>query len=155
MQRLSLILGSSVLLIVLGLAEGAVALPVLSIGLVLMLARQVEQWWLRLIIIVLTSLVWGSAFAVSITVIIVLLLVAVWSDKLARAFMPTRMSLLIITVVCAVLIGFLRGMTPSVSGAIVLMGQVWLWWLLTRLAVGSKVPSLLFHLPPPTHATHH
>ena len=155
MQRLSLILGSSVLLVLLGLAEGAVALPVLSIGLVLMLARQVEQWWLTLIIIVLTSLVWGSAFAVSITGVVVLLIAAVWCDKLARAFMPTRLSLLIFTLITAVLIGFLRGMTPTLSGAIVLTGQIWLWWHLTRLAVGSRVPSLLFHLPPPTHATHH
>lgn len=96
-----------VAILILGVLENTVFLPVFSIGLLLFLSKN-SVWWLRVIAFVLAAVVWGSAMAVEPFVLLIILAVGYWVDRWLSQKIPTSQSLLIIVGATALTIGLIR-----------------------------------------------
>lgn len=138
-----------VIVLLLGVAESAVALPLFSVGVLLHLVRK-QVWWLRLSALVLAAAVWGIAQMSSPSLLVLLLLSGTWLDTWLRTKVLQRTSLFWTSLALAVMVGVVRGVAFSETALVVLFVQAWLFWLFTRVLVTSRPIALQFFVPPRT-----
>lgn len=140
---------SLLIVLLLGVAESAVALPLFSVGVLLHLVRK-RVWWLRLSALVLAAVIWGTAQMSSPSLLVLLLLAGTWLDSWLRTKVLQRTSLFWTSLALAVIVGVVRGVAFWETALVVLLVQSWLFWLFTRVLVISRPIALQFFVPPRT-----
>lgn len=136
------------MVLLLGIVESAVALPLFSVGVLLHLVRK-QVWWVRLSALVLAGVVWGTAQMSSPSLLVLLLLTGTWFDSWLRTKVLQRASLFWTSLALAIAVGVVRGVPFWEMAFVVLLVQSWLFWLFTRaLVVTSRPIALQFFVPP-------
>lgn len=143
------------LVILVGLIEGAVMLPLVAVGWLLALARSLS-WWVRLGLLGLTALIWATAQAVSPVALLFILLAGSWFDAWLQLKLSSRASLFWTSLVVMAGIGGLRAVSFSLQLLAATAVQVAVFWQGTRLLKLTAPRPALFYLPPqPLPTTDH
>lgn len=139
-------------ILILGVVESVVALPVFSIGLLFLCLKNL-QWWQRVLAVVLVGIFWGAAMAITPALMVFILMGAVWLERGLGQTIQQRSAFYIVTIGVAVLLGILRAVPVTTGMVILSIVQWWLFWLASRhYPRGGSTPQV-FLVPAPKLTT--
>lgn len=147
MVRLLIYCGWLVTCIALGIVESAVSIPLFALGLLFFFVSA-QSWWLRLIALTVAGVVWAISMAVSPVLVVGVVYLGTWFQMGLRSKISQRSGLFWSALMTALAIGVLRGLTLSFSFLLLVILEIWFFWLCTRWLTSNTAPLRLFFIPP-------
>lgn len=132
-------------IIILGVLENSVALPVFSIGLLLFISKN-ASWWLRVLSLVLAALIWGSAMAVQPFALLIILAGGFWLDRWLSQKIQASQALLVVVGISVIAIGSLRQVPFSIWICLLFAMQMIAFFLISRYLPKLHAP-IMFAVP--------
>ncbi len=136
-----------VAIMLLGIAEQAVSLPLFAVGLILIFVRG-QKWWLRLCMLLVAGSIWGTAQAISPTGFVLLLLIASWVECWLSTVVNQRVGLCGVILAVAIITSVVRGESITWGILVLLCLQSILFWLYLKLFFSKKTNIAQFFFPP-------
>lgn len=147
MRRYLLFFSWLFLIWLLGVVENTVSVPVIALGLLFFLVSQ-QQWWLRLVGLIILGITWGVSLAVSPTAFVVLLVLGNWLTVWLSTKLQRRASGFWVSILVALLIGILREAPVTLGGVLLFLMQAFVLWMVLKRMSSTQAKQLKFFIPP-------
>lgn len=138
---------AAALVVLAGMAENTIALPLLSVGTLFLLLRS-HNWWIKLIVLTFAAVIWGVTIAVSPPLVLAILLMGTWLDRVLAGILRQRVRILLASFLAALLIGILRSVVFSLPLATAGLLQCVALWITVKLSAFPKASMTVFTMPP-------
>lgn len=134
-------------IILIGILESALTLPLIAVGCLFFVVRQMD-WWLRLSVVLVVGITLGVAQMISPAVAVLILLGGTWAVLWYRWATHQRHQMFFVTLAVVLSFGILRNFQVSFSTLLALAAHTWLFWLITSLFVNRRPRASVFFVPP-------